>query len=93
MISVPIINQTEIEKYSNLYKHCNLLVIEENIIRGGFGSLIFEIFGKEVQQIRTIGLRKIIKEVAGSEQYMRKIHGIDRISIKEKIVKFLSSTN
>ena len=61
------------------------MTIEEHIIRGGFGSYIFECIGPLIKNLKCYGMKKIRKDISGSEEYLRRIHGLDEDSIKEKI--------
>ena len=84
-LSVPIINEVEILKLSEILKSKNVLTIEEHIIRGGFGSYIYECIGPYIKSLKCYGMKKIRKDISGSEEYLRRIHGLDKNSIKENI--------
>jgi 1-deoxy-D-xylulose-5-phosphate synthase len=67
-----------------------VVTAEENVLQGGFGSAVLELFQQEqVDSVRTlcIGLPDEFVE-QGTQQQLRQRHGIDAGSMAERIRKW-----
>ncbi len=56
-----------------------VLTVEENVLAGGFGSAVLELFeehGEHAVHVRRLGVRDVFVE-HGSQSQLREIHGID----------------
>jgi transketolase len=59
-------------------KNCKrLVVVEEHVIRGGFGSYICEILDMAPNRIAKRGISKVDKHLIGSTRYMRENYGLN----------------
>lgn len=67
-----------------------VVTVEEHVLRGGFGSLVLEMNPKSSLKVMRIGIEEFDRRTIGSQEFMRKIYGLDSRSIFEKTMKFLS---
>lgn len=70
-----------------------IITVEEHVLRGGFGSLVIELSDRENQRIMRIGIEAFKRDMIGTQQFMRKLYGLDAKSIAEKAINFLSNGN
>ena len=63
-----------------------IVTLEENTVVGGFGSAVCEIAAEAGSgcRIRRIGLEDAFSTVVGSQQYLRKVYGMDGEAVAEK---------
>jgi transketolase len=67
-----------------------LVVLEEHSIYGGLGSLISEIVAElGLGFVLRVGVNDRFSKLCGSYEYLLEEHGLDRVSITEKIKTFL----
>ena len=93
VISFPCLKPLDGDKIRELMKRFRrILTIEENTVAGGFGSAVCEIAAEEGGdcRIRRIGLQDTFSTVVGSQQYLRKIYGMDGEAIAEKAEAFVN---
>ncbi len=55
-----------------------ILVVEEHILRGGFGSFIDEQLPLSSKKVFRIGIESVSRSVCGSTRYLRESYGINR---------------
>ena len=83
----PINEKFILTKIKNFHK---LVIVEENSIIGGFGSIIMDILSKNSvsKKILHIGLNDRPHLEIGNQKYLRKINKLDSYNIAKKIIKF-----
>ena len=92
LISFPCIkplNEKFIIKHTSKFN--KIIIIEENIRIGGFGTTLKEIFIKfdYIKKIKHIGLDDKVHNQIGSQEYLRKINNLDVKSITRNIINFI----
>ena len=93
LISFPCIkplNEKSILKLAGKFN--NIIIIEENIKIGGFGTSVKEIFNKfdYLKKIKHIGLDDKVHNQIGSQKYLRKINKLDEENITKTIVNYIN---
>jgi len=58
-----------------------IVVIEEHVIRGGFGSYIDERLDRDCNKVIKIGIKQVQKKVIGSTFYLREAYNLDAAGI------------
>ena len=69
-----------------------IVTLEEHSVIGGLGSAVAEICleaGAPPRTFLRIGLSDEYTEVVGDQNYLRKLHGLDAESVKERVLKLL----
>lgn len=69
----------------------NLAVVEEHVIRGGFGSFINEILPRTVKKVEIFGISRLNPNIVGSVKFLRQHYGLDAESIAKKFLNILNS--
>lgn len=69
----------------------NLAVVEEHVIRGGFGSLINEILPRTVRKVEIFGISRLNPNIVGSVKFLRQHYGLDAESIAKKFLNIIKS--
>ena len=67
----------------------NLVVVEEHVTRGGFGSFINETLPITAKKAEVFGLPRLDLNVAGSARFLRKHYELDAESIANRILNIL----
>jgi transketolase len=89
--TVKPINRNQLENIVRKYKY--IFTIEEHNLHGGFGSAILECmneFDLNNVVITLIGINDLYSSFVGSQQFLRKIYGIDSLGIINQIEKILN---
>ncbi len=63
-----------------------IIVIEEHVLRGGFGSMILESASNRILDIQRFGIKEFNSEIVGSQSFLRKYYGLSAESILPEIV-------
>jgi transketolase len=63
-----------------------LVVVEEHLERGGFGSLIRELPSFQKTDIESIAVKKIDTRISGDQAHLRNHYGLSSISIAAKLI-------
>jgi transketolase len=58
-----------------------ILVIEEHVLRGGFGSFIDEQLPFTSKKVIRIGIQSVNRNFCGSTRYLREIYGLDKLTL------------
>jgi transketolase len=89
LISIPTIKPLNLTEIKKIYeKHEKIIVIEEHNRIGGLGESIFPLNEKNVSFFHFAIKDEFIKKV-GSSKYLRKMIGLDSLTLFEKINKIL----
>jgi len=91
LFSLPVINNSakdELKRIPGKYQY--MFSIEEHIKDSGLGSILRNVYESEKIRIITFGANRDICHEVGSQNYLRKIHGIDPDSIILKIKNILN---
>lgn len=94
VISFPCVKPLDVEMIREIARKYRLAVtVEEHNIAGGFGSAVCEVMAGMNDRcvIRRIGLDDTYSTVVGSQQYLRKVYGMDAEAICEKTVEWLGN--
>jgi len=93
IVTVPIISSlTESELIQTIGKSKNIIVLEENSIYGGLGSLISTQLMKNnfhLNFYKLYGITRIFADVVGDQEYMRGYFNLDAESMLKDIKEFL----
>lgn len=73
--SVPLLAPTSAIDLMEIWKHRNVVTIEEHVLAGGFGSLMRELAPDGVR-IRSLGVDSQLPGVVGSQVFLRSAHGL-----------------
>lgn len=71
-----------------------ILTVEEHTVDGGLGSAVAEVCmdaGVLPKAFHRIGLRAGFSSIVGSQEYLRKVYGMDASAIAECVRKLVSS--
>ena len=93
VVSFPCLKPLDEERVRALLaRYPDLLTVEENTIVGGFGSAVCELAAEARSgcRVHRIGLRDCYASVVGSQQYLRKIYGMDGAAIAEKAAAIIN---
>jgi transketolase len=74
------------EEISFLSSRKKIVVIEEHVIRGGFGSYICECLGESNQVVTKIGISKLRKKLNGSTKFLRQSYGLSSQHLAETLM-------
>lgn len=94
VISFPCVKPLDVEMIREIARKYRLAVtVEEHNIAGGFGGAVCEVMAGMNDRcvIRRIGLDDTYSTVVGSQQYLRKVYGMDAEAICEKTVEWLGN--
>jgi transketolase C-terminal domain/subunit len=58
-----------------------ILVIEEHVLRGGFGSFIDEQLPFTSKKVIRIGIQSVNRNFCGSTRYLRESYGLDKLTL------------
>ena len=92
VVSFPCLKPLDIEAVRGLLRRFSKVVtVEENTVVGGFGSAICEVTAESGLPVRVLrlGLMDTYSTVVGSQDYLRKVYGLDAESIAAKTEAFL----
>ncbi|MEZ7892920.1 MAG: transketolase C-terminal domain-containing protein [Candidatus Wallbacteria bacterium] len=96
LISVHTIKPIDLELKNILKKYKFIFTIEEHNIIGGLGSAIAEIIAENFDEhpvvFRRIGIKDFYTHDVGGQEYLRKLAGIDMLSIKSFINNFIEKS-
>ena len=74
-------------------RHNRIVVVEENVLAGGFGSAVLELFVVENilkgQRIKLMGIPDVFVE-HGPQRLLRKQLGLDKTGIKKTLAEILA---
>jgi transketolase len=94
ILSVHTVKPLDVEALSSAAcKTGGLITIEEHTIHGGLGGAVAETLlelGSIPRRFLRIGLRAGFSSVVGSQQYLRKIYGLDADSIVQSVFECLA---
>ncbi len=71
-----------------------IFTLEEHVVRGGLGGLVAETcleHGARPAVFHRFGLRGGFSSIVGSQEYLRKRHGLDAESVATRIAQFLEA--
>ena len=88
--SAPFIKPIDAMQVASICRESSAVVVfEEHSVLGGLGSTIAEIASEEMPtRVLRIGVQDRFSQYCGSYDYLLKEHGLDRKTIKERIVDF-----
>jgi transketolase len=71
--------------------HSSILIVEEHVLAGGLGSIFLESANETgwAGKIKRLGISRIDVQSIGSQEYLRKIYGIDSESIATSFISLL----
>ncbi len=77
---------SELEAFLSNQSFEKLVVVEEHLERGGFGSLIRELLSFRGTNIESIAVKKINSRISGDQKHLRNYYGLNSNSIAAKLV-------
>jgi transketolase len=91
--SAPFIKPINVHQVSEICKRSSaIVVLEEHSVLGGLGSVITEIACEFAPvRILRIGVQDRFSQHCGTYEYLLREHGLDRMTIVQRIHEFLSA--
>lgn len=92
VVSFPCVKPADTERIREIAgRFSKVVTVEEHNITGGFGSSVCEIMAElpEKCRVRRIGLEDTYSTVVGSQQYLRKVYGMDAEAICAKTAEWI----
>jgi transketolase len=68
-----------------------IFTIEEHLVDFGFGSIIKNSFEDTDKKIKSFGLNRNLCKIVGNQDFLRKVHGLDAVTISTKITEILKN--
>jgi transketolase len=75
------------EELNFLHSRSRIVIVEEHVIRGGFGSYLEEVMHSAKNRPLKIGIARIDKKAIGSTSYLRKFYGLNAPAIYSRIIE------
>ncbi len=63
-----------------------IIVIEEHILRGGFGSIVLEKAKNRIPDIQRFGINEVNPDIAGSQNFLRRYYRLSAESIFPQVI-------
>jgi transketolase len=70
------------------------ITVEAHYVNGGLGSLVSELVAERDPGCRLVrcGVRGVTDGRSGSQEYLQRLHGLDRVSLAETVIRALRPT-
>ena len=82
---VSIYDLNAIEEFATCEEFAEIFVLEEHVLRGGFGSMLLEFDEIRVAKIQRFGIKGVDSEISGSQQFLRNYYNISAKSILPRV--------
>lgn len=91
--SAPFIKPLNSEQVTSICRQSRLIVVlEEHSVLGGLGSAVAEIASEFAPvRILRVGVRDRFSHHCGTYEYLLKEHGLDRLTIEQRILQFIAA--
>jgi transketolase len=86
-------NRELIDVFLRSHPESSILIVEEHVLAGGLGTIFLE-SANELGwrgKIRRLGISKIDVYAVGSQEYLRKLYGLDPQGIADSFIKMLEN--